>query len=95
MTSVKDLRNTQYGGLKNCVKTVTGTTAKTCIGTKKQEQRTLQLLEHQTRVFEAMLQKSNETCTTVSFTPDAVTNTIDESLYNPEEWVTFLSYYRR
>lgn len=36
-----------------------------------------------------MLQKPNETSTTISFIPYAVTNIIGESVSNPEEIVTF------
>lgn len=34
-------------------------------------------------MFEAMLQKSKETCTTVSFMPDAAENFTGKFLYNP------------
>lgn len=36
-----------------------------------------------------MLRKSNKTSTSVLFMPEAVVNTIDEFLYNPEEGVIF------
>lgn len=71
--------NVQYGGFCNCVKTVIGTRATTSATTK------LQILEHQTMMFEAFWKRSNETSSKVSFTPDAIANSIDEFVYNPEE----------
>lgn len=46
-------------------------------------------------MFEAILQKSNETSTTVSFLSNVVANSVGKFLYNLEECVTFLSYYCR
>lgn len=65
----------------------------TVIGEKNQKQQTVQILKHQRRMFEAMLQMSNEPSCTDLFTSDAVANSIGEVLYSPEECVLFL-YYR-
>lgn len=46
---------------------------------QQQQQQMPQILEHQTRMFEAILQNSN----------DVITNTTGQSLYNPEEGVMF------
>lgn len=61
---------------------------------QQQQQRTRQILERQTRVLETMSHKSNETCTTLSYPPDAVANSIGEFLYNLEGAVC-LWYCRR
>lgn len=61
----------------------------------QQPQRMLQVLAHQARMFKGMLQKSNQTSTTDSFTPNAIANAIDEFLYTLEDSVMFLSFYRR
>ena len=48
------------------------------------------------KVLETVLQKSAErNSSTISFTPDAVTNLISEFTYIPEESITFTTYFRR
>lgn len=41
-----------------------------------------------------MLQKSNETIDTISFTPDAVAISVGVFLYDAGEVVTYLSHYK-
>ena len=50
----------------------------------------------QSKLLKTVLQKSAEgNSSTISFTPDAVANSIGEFTYNSEEGITFASYFWR
>ena len=63
---------------------------------EQQLQQLHEILMQQSNFLETVLQKSVEgNSSTISFTPDAVSNSIGEVTYNPEEGITLASYFRR